>query len=545
MRRKIFLNYTIPEKYRLGAPIRQDSHLSDGKMLRWDGAMQAVYSPVYQGGKPILLGHIPEMGEGDALAALDAAYRAYDLGRGVWPTQKPKDRIRCMEAFVALMKTMRDEVVKRLMWEIGKTLGDSESEFDRTLAYIVDTIREYEEMSRQAAELRLAGGVYAQIRRGPLGVVLCLGPYNYPLNETFCLLIPAILMGNTVVFKPARHGILLLSPLMEAFAEAFPKGVVNILYGSGSTVVPPVMRSGKVDALALIGSSRSANAIRQYHPRPNRLRTVLGLEAKNPAVVMPDADLDLAVSECVLGALSFNGQRCTALKLLFVHESIAKSFTKAFVHRVAALRCGLPWEAGVRLTPLPEPGKPDYLQALVADAEAQGAKVINEGGGAREESFFYPAVLYPVDKGMRIYHEEQFGPVVPIVPFTSISEPVARICESHYGQQVSLFSQNIDELAPLIDGLVNQVCRVNINSQCQRGPDVYPFTGRKDSAVGTLSVHDALRSFSIRTMVACKAFEANRKLLKALLNSGKSNFVNAGVTPCNQRLFQGSSGDLD
>ncbi|MEH0007650.1 MAG: NADP-dependent glyceraldehyde-3-phosphate dehydrogenase [Flavobacteriales bacterium] len=526
MEREIFSNYTIPEKYAFGKPLIQDSYLLNGKMVKWGGAMQAVYSPIYHSGKPTLLGRVPEMGERGALAVLNAAYQAYDLGRGAWPTRKAEDRIRCMEAFVALMKTTRDAVVKCLMWEIGKTLTDSEREFDRTLAYIVDTIQEYKEANRQAAKLALVDGIYAQIRRGPLGVVLCLGPYNYPLNETFCLLIPAILMGNTVVIKPARHGILSLSPLMEAFAKAFPKGVVNILYGAGPAVIPPVMKSGKVDVLALIGSSRSANAIRQHHPRANRLRTILGMDAKNPAVVMPDADLDLAVAECVLGALSFNGQRCTALKLLFVHETVVESFTKAFVRRVAALGCGLPWEAGVRLTPLPEPGKPDYLQELVADAEAHGAKVINEGGGSREKSFFYPAVLYPVDKGMRIYHEEQFGPVVPIVSFKSISEPIARICASHYGQQVSVFGQNIDELAPLIDGLVNQVCRVNINSQCQRGPDVYPFTGRKDSAVGTLSVHDALRAFSIRTMVACKAFEANKKLLSALLNSGKSNFVN-------------------
>ena len=120
-------------------------------------------------------------------------------------------------------------------------------------------------------------------------------------------------MGNTAIFKPAKHGVLLISPLMEAFQKCFPKGVVNILYGRGRVLATPIMESGKVNVLALIGHSSSANALQERHPKKNRLRLVLGLEAKNPAIVMPDCDLELAVSECVAGALSFNGQRCTAL----------------------------------------------------------------------------------------------------------------------------------------------------------------------------------------------------------------------------------------
>ena len=117
------------------------------------------------------------------------------------------------------------------MWEIGKTTADARKEFDRTVDYIYDTIEELKELDRNSARVQLHSEVYAQIRRGPLGVVLCLGPYNYPLNETFCLLIPALIMGNTTVFKPAKYGAILITPLLEAFAEAFPKGVVNILFG--------------------------------------------------------------------------------------------------------------------------------------------------------------------------------------------------------------------------------------------------------------------------------------------------------------------------
>ncbi|MDT8414085.1 MAG: NADP-dependent glyceraldehyde-3-phosphate dehydrogenase [Flavobacteriaceae bacterium] len=530
MKKQIFMDQQTPEAFDIKTPIVQSHYLIDGELRPWTGKMTQIVSPIFveENGKRVkkLLGSVPDMGEKEALEALEKAKEAYNLGRGLWPTMQVKDRIDCLLKFVEIMKTKREEVVNLLMWEIGKTLGDSRKEFDRTIQYIYDTIEEYKEIDRSSARILLTEGVYAQIRRGPLGVVLCMGPYNYPLNETFCLLIPALIMGNTAIFKPAKHGILLMSPLLEAFKEAFPKGVVNILYGRGRVVSTPIMKTGDVDVLALIGTSTAANALQTLHPKQNRLRLVLGLEAKNPAIVMPDADLDLAVSECVLGSLSFNGQRCTALKLLFVHEAVVDAFNQKFVEKVNQLKGGLPWEAGVALTPLPEPGKVEYLRSLVADAEAKGAKVINEDGGWEDETFYFPAILYPVHKDMKIYQEEQFGPVVPIIPFKDIEEPINAVSESNYGQQVSLFSTNSEILAQLIDPLVNQVCRVNINSQCQRGPDVYPFVGRKDSAVSTLSVNDALRSFSIRTLVAAKDNRLNKEILNELLDKQTSNFLN-------------------
>lgn len=517
----------IPEQFQIKSLTHQTTYLVGGELKPWSGESSEVYSTISstETYKPTLLGTIPTLGEKEALEAMDAAVNAYNRGQGLWPTMKVRHRISCMEKFVTQMKTKREEIVKLLMWEIGKTLPDSEKEFDRTVDYIYDTIEEYKQLDRDNAKFEKNDGVYAHIRRGPLGVVLCLGPYNYPLNETFALLIPALIMGNTVIFKPAKHGVLLISPLLEAFQNSFPKGVVNIIYGRGRTVATPIMQSGKIDVLALIGNSKSANALQNEHPKSNRLRLVLGLEAKNPAIVLKDADLDLAIDECIAGTTSFNGQRCTALKLVYVHEDIVQEFNKRFSERVDALKFGNPWEAGVKLTPLPEPDKPEYIQGLIDDAVDKGAKILNKRGGETSENYIFPAVLFPVNKKMRIFHEEQFGPVIPIISFKDINEPLDDMAESNYGQQVSLFGNEVKTLAPLIDALVNLVCRVNLNSSCQRGPDVYPFTGRKDSAVATLSVHDALRSFSIRTFVASKDNDYNNTILKKLLDSKGSNFV--------------------
>ena len=287
------------------------------------------------------------------------------------------------------------------------------------------------------------------------------------------------------------------------------------------------MKTGHVDVLALIGHSSSAVSLQDEHPNKNRLRLVLGLEAKNPGVILPDADLDHTVKECISGTLSYNGQRCTALKVLYVHESIVDEFNKKFSRAVDNLNFGLPWDKDVFLTPLPEPNKPQYIKDLIEDALSKGAKVMNKKGGQMSENYTYPAVIYPVNDTMDLYHEEQFGPVIPIISYKDINEPLEAMAVSDYGQQVSLFGRDVRKIGPLIDILANLVCRVNLNSACQRGPDVYPFTGRKNSAVSTLSVYDALRSFSIRTFVASKDNPYNNEILESLLNSNESNFVSS------------------
>ncbi len=519
----------IPTQFKIDQPITQREYLINGELKVWEGNLNPVMSPVClkQGDKLVqqVIGHTPLMTTRESLEALDAAVKAYDLGHGLWPTMSVTQRIEHVERFLQAMQQKRDEVVKLLMWEIGKTLKDAEKEFDRTADYIVDTIKALKDLDRNSAKLIEDQGFMAQIRRVPLGVALCMGPYNYPLNETFTTLFPALIMGNTVVFKPAKYGVLLIRPLLEAFKDSFPPGVINIIYGRGRETVGALMESGKVDVFAFIGTNKGANDLKKLHPKPHRLKAILGLDAKNPAIVLPDADIDNAVNECLTGSLSFNGQRCTALKVLFVHTDIVEAFIKKFNARVSALKSGVPWDNGVGLTPLPEPGKVDYLKGLVEDAQSHGAKIVNENGGQTLETFFYPAVLYPVNEKMKVYYEEQFGPVIPIVPFTDDDEAIRYVVNSNFGQQVSIFGTDSVRVARLMDAFVNQVGRININTQAQRGPDSFPFNGRKDSAEGTLSVSDALRVFSIRTLVATKDTESNKQMIANIIRNRESAFL--------------------
>merc|ERR1712060_931973 len=221
------------------------------------------------------------------------------------------------------------------------------------------------------------------------------------------------------------------------------------------------------------------------------------------------------------------GQRCTACKLIMPHESVAKALTHKLVERVKALKMGLPWEQGVSITPLPEPAKPQYLEGLIADALEKGAQVVNgdAGGGSLAGALFTPAVLYPVSPAMRVFSEEQFGPVVPVAPYRDIAEVHTAVRNSWNGQQAAIFTSDPAAAAPLVDMLSTVVGRINLNSQCSRGPDVFPFSGRRSSAMGTMSVTEAIRVFSVEVLLAFPDTHENRKLAERM--EAESRFLQA------------------
>lgn len=516
---------SIPKQFRLPIYRDQARHLIDGKIQIAPAKM--VYSPIqYREAAAIKnykLGSTPWLNKGQAMDALIAAEKAYAFGVGEWPQMSVAKRIQCVEKFAGLMQGLEDDFILREMWEIAKPYQACKDEFRRTLKYMEDTIARLRELDKAAGAVQQLEGFAAQIRRSPLGPILLMGPFNYPLNETFTMLIPALIMGNTVVLKLPAWGCLSLDPFLEALAESFPPGVINVINGEGSVIIPPIVQRGSINILGFIGSTAVAHQIIGQHPYNNRLRTVLGLEAKNPAFIFPDCDLELTVRECVQGALEFNGQRCTALKHLWVHEDIRDRFLAALSDGIREIKHGMPWEPDVSITPLAEIGKCERLTRLIEQAQTHGARLINPGGGQYAGNLFYPSILYPVTNDMDLFHVEQFGPLIPVSSFASLDEIAAYLTVSPYGQQASIFTKSPELAAPLIDILVTQVSRINLNAQCRRGPDDLPFTGRKDSAEGTLSIEDALRSFSIRALVVVN--EQGRELFEGILDKGNSKFL--------------------
>ena len=209
---------------------------------------------------PIFLGETPNVDAKVLQQAVNSAYDAWAKGRGDWATARMEDRVAAVTMFRDRMIEKREIVCRLLMWEIGKNWPDAQNEFDRTVQYINDTIDEVKELDRDSSRFQFAGGIMAQIRRAPLGVTLCMGPFNYPLNETFATLIPALIMGNVVVVKIARFGQLLWDPLLEAFRDCFPAGVVNIVNGLGREIISP--ESSRENWMCLRSSVRAESPIK-------------------------------------------------------------------------------------------------------------------------------------------------------------------------------------------------------------------------------------------------------------------------------------------
>jgi len=388
------------------------------------------------------------------------------------------------------------------------------------------------------------GSTMAFVRRAAVGIVLCLGPMNYPLNETYATLIPALLMGNVVLMKIPTVGGLVHLLTMEAFQKALPVGAMNFVSGRGRDTMPVLMETGKVDALAFIGGSGAADSLIKQHPYPHRLKIFLQLEAKNMGIFLPDLfqkgaekkeELSKAVDQSVLGALSFNGQRCTSLKLFFIPKGFGAEFSKLMAERIDNMHVGLPWQswgyAGdssdnkpiySHFTPLPNKKRTDLMKRLIDDAVAKGAKIVNEKGGeivgGIESTLMVPAVLYPVTPDMDIYYEEQFGPIVPITEYESLETVLSYGQKGQYGQQVSIFvsEEETKSAAKLLDRFSTVFGKININSQCARSPDTLPFSGRRSSAMGVMSVKDALREFSIPTVVAYKDSDVNTRIVQEI-----------------------------
>eukprot|EP00747_Dinoflagellata_sp_TGD_P123089 gnl/TRDRNA2_/TRDRNA2_173740_c0_seq2.p1 gnl/TRDRNA2_/TRDRNA2_173740_c0~~gnl/TRDRNA2_/TRDRNA2_173740_c0_seq2.p1 ORF type:complete len:568 (+),score=126.55 gnl/TRDRNA2_/TRDRNA2_173740_c0_seq2:82-1704(+) len=484
--------------------------LIDGKVRSWEGKCADVVSPVLveETGAQITIGKQAVLTTKESVEAVQAAAKAWARGRGAWANKTLEERISTVESLVEKLKKVRSEIVNVLQWEICKNDADAAKEFDRTMDFIAALIKSARGFD--STDVVCEEGVHAMVKRSAVGVMMNLGPSNYPFNETYATLIPALLMGNSVVMKIPNTGGLAHFLTMEAYAETFPAGVVNFVSGRGRDTMPPIMATGLVDILAFIGSSKAADALVREHPQPHRLKNLLSLDAKNLGVVLPDADLEVAAKECLLGSTSYNGQRCTAIKLMMVHKSIVDGFLKEFCAAVSGLTAGPPFGKHA-ITPLVS--KPEYMNELVEDAKAKGAKVLNEGGAHWDRTLFFPAVVYPVTKDMKLWNEEQFGPVLPVAVYDDISEVHEYLEKMHFGQQSAIFTSKeaaakpTTELSELLDVCALTTCRVNLNVQCSRGPDCFPFAGRRSSAMGTISVTEVLRAVSVETMVATKKRE--------------------------------------
>lgn len=508
---------SIPKELRITKMIEQESTLLNGKLTKLDTASQDVFSPIAirTDGvlKPQRLGSYPLMNHQLSIESLESAKSAYHSQ--TWKSKSTEYKISCTQIFVNEFAKYKNEIVKLLMWENGKSYSEAANEFDRTIEYIENTIIAIRNIQSSIAN-QYSGGFVGKVMISPVGVVVSMGPSNYPLYETYSLAIPALLTGNCVIMKIPRYGALLHNYLLEPLRKAYPQGVINVIFGKNEDTINPLMRTAEVNMLAYMGSSMFVEPLLLSHPRPYRLKKLLGLEAKNPAIVLKDIDVEYTAREIVLGALAFNGQRCAAVKLVFAHDSIYDKLLLAMKSEIEDAKVGMPWEEGVRITPIFDKNRILYLRTLFDDAIKKGATCETENGGKIEYSMFYPALLANVTPNMRIFKEEQFGPIVPLVRYKDLDTVLDYIHKSEFGQQISIFGTDAKLLAELADDLEFHAGRININTKCQRGPDIFPFTGKKNSGIGELSIVNTLMEFSTQTVIAGKSNETTEQTLAYL-----------------------------
>ena len=494
---------TIPARYLDQiSQIDGSRYLLNGQLRSGSRSPSPVFSAIRdERGAKQQIGVIPDMTAEEALEALGCAQESWAKGRGEWARMSLPERIQRIELFVERILPKRELVATAIMLETGKRFDKAEAEFDRTIKDIRDSITYAREIAALAEKDQVIEGKNFRTSRAPKGIALCVGPFNYPFNETFNVVVPALLMGNAVIFKTPKVGMPASHAVLDELGKAVPPGAIHLLSGDGATVIGPLASSGKVNAVVFIGSAGVARIILDQFPDSSALRPQLGLGSKNPAIIMGDADLDLAVEKCFQGALSDSGVRCTATGNIFAHESIKDEFLERLRARIEKARCGMPWEPGVEITPLAEPGKVAHLQGVIADAEKHGAKVINSGGGEAQDNLMRPALLYPLNPDMRLWYEEQFGPLVGVTSFRDLAEVLAYQADNPHQQQVSIYSRDLEGAKAIAGQFENLGARTNINDLCQRGPDWLPFTGRGLSANGEFSIRDTMNYFSLPAVV--------------------------------------------
>ena len=445
--------------------------------------------------------------------SIDEANRAITVASEsieCWEEETQRERANILMKAAKLMKEWANPLGYIMMKEIGKPLNSAISEITRTA--------ELFEATAEAGLQQEGEAIYGESFKGfsknkmsmtyrvPLGVILCIGPFNYPFNLTGSKIAPALMAGNTVVVKPPSQGA--ITPLFFGLIfekVGVPPGVFNIITGRGSEIGDYLVQHPMVNMVSFTGSSETGK----------HLATVAGMKplllelgGKDAAIVLNDADLEVTANAIVSGAFSYSGQRCTAVKRVLPMPGIADKLVELVKKKTMNLSIGNP-EENAAIGPLINSKQCNYVQGLIDDALEKGGTLIY--GNKREGNIMWPTLLDNITSDMRIAWEEPFGPVLPFLRVYSAAEAIEISNKSEYGLQGMIFTENIDLAFNIAQEL--EVGTVQINGKSERGPDHFPFLGTKSSGLGTQGIKYSIEAMS-RTKVIALNLSEKGKLIK-------------------------------
>lgn len=436
-----------------------------------------------------VLGTVPARTRAEIDRALDAAREA----QRQWRTVPAAQRAAILRNWAHLIRDHRSTLQDFLVGEIAKNPKDAGDEVDRSVDYVLYTA---EEGLRVHGEAMFADTFPGQLRdklsvsqRVPLGLVLAIAPFNYPLNLAVTKLAPALMAGNAVIFKPPTQGAVTGLKLVElAHAAGVPEPVLYGATGRGADIGEYLIAHPAIHMIAFTGSTATGLQIAE---RAKMVPLSLELGGKDAALVLEDADLDLAAREIVSGAFSYSGQRCTAVKRVLVVDGVADALTEKVVARAETLTVGMP-ESGSVVTPLISQEAADAVWILIETAVENGARALTPM--RREANLIWPVVLADVTEAMPIAWVEPFGPVLPIIRVPNVEAAIHLANQSEYGLQAAVFTRDVRSAIRLSERL--EVGSVHINGRTSRGPDHFPFLGTKASGMGAQGIRYALESMS-------------------------------------------------
>ena len=448
-----------------------------------------IYSPINQEE----LGTVPAMSQAEVDEAMQAAHAALPA----WRALSAVERAAYLHKTAAILERDKEKIGTILAKEVAKGIKAAIGEVVRT----ADLIRYAAEEGLRITGQAMEGGGFeaasknklAVVRREPVGVVLAIAPFNYPVNLSGSKIAPALIAGDVVMFKPPTQGSISGLLLAKAFEEAgIPAGVFNTITGRGSEIGDYIIEHKEVNFINFTGSTPIGERIgRLAGMRP----IMLELGGKDAALVLEDADLEHAAKQIVAGAFSYSGQRCTAIKRVIVLESVADTLVTLLQAEVAKLTVGDPFD-NADITPVIDNASADFIWGLIEDAQEKGAQALTPI--KREGNLLWPVLFDQVTKDMKVAWEEPFGPVLPIISVANVEEAIVFANESEFGLQSSVFTNDFKKAFEIAEKL--EVGTVHINNKTQRGPDNFPFLGVKGSGAGVQGI-----KYSIEAMTNVKS----------------------------------------
>ncbi|KAL5698900.1 glyceraldehyde-3-phosphate dehydrogenase (NADP(+)) [Ranunculus cassubicifolius] len=408
----------------------------------------------------------------------------------VWAKVPLWKRAQMLHKVTAILKEHKAPIAECLVKEVAKPAKDAVTEVVRSGDLVSYCAEEGVRVLAEGTFLTSDSfpgnerSKYCIVSKIPLGVVLAIPPFNYPVNLAVSKIAPALIAGNALVLKPPTQGAVAALHMVHCFHMAgFPKGLISCITGKGSDIGDFLTMHPAVNCISFTGGDTGIEISKKAGMIPLQME----LGGKDACIVLEDADLDLVASNIIKGGFSYSGQRCTAVKVVLVMESVASALVEKVNAMVAKLTVGCP-EDDCDITPVVSEKSADYIEELVMDAKNKGATLCQTF--KREGNLVWPLLLDNVTSDMRLAWEEPFGPALPVIRIKSAAEGVRHCNSSKYGLQGCVFTKDINK-AILISNAM-ETGTVQINSAPARGPDHFPFQGLRDSGIGSQGITNTI-----------------------------------------------------